>query len=47
MKYVILRDDDTNALTPIEFLERLGQGSPAQSVAHEASGNSPEYYRQR
>ncbi len=23
MKYVILRDDDTNALTPIEYLERL------------------------
>ena len=23
MKYVILRDDDTNALTPVEFLERL------------------------
>ena len=23
MKYVILRDDDTNALTPLEYLERL------------------------
>ena len=23
MRYVILRDDDTNALTPIECLERL------------------------
>ena len=23
MKYVIIRDDDTNALTPIEYLERL------------------------
>src|SRR5689334_10550793 len=23
MKYVILRDDDTNALTPIEYLDRL------------------------
>ena len=25
MRYVILRDDDTNALTPIEYLERLYQ----------------------
>ena len=23
MRYVILRDDDTNALTPVEWLERL------------------------
>ncbi|MEO7676277.1 MAG: hypothetical protein ABIV39_05880, partial [Verrucomicrobiota bacterium] len=23
MKYVILRDDDTNALTPVDYLERL------------------------
>src|ERR1041384_832138 len=23
MRYVILRDDDTNALTPVEYLERL------------------------
>src|SRR5947207_7295760 len=23
MRYVIIRDDDTNALTPIEYLERL------------------------
>jgi hypothetical protein len=23
MRYVILRDDDTNALTPVECLERL------------------------
>ena len=23
MKYVIIRDDDTNALTPVEYLEKL------------------------
>ena len=33
MRYVIIRDDDTNALTPVECLERLYRPFPGPGVA--------------